>query len=71
MANSESAKQAEYDVTLVAVLVDDQGVIADCIIDGVKTNVAFDETGTITSDLTAEISSKNELGDNYLSLIHI
>lgn len=65
VANSESAKQAEYDVTLVAVLVDDQGVIADCIIDGVKTNVAFDETGTITSDLTAEISSKNELGDNY------
>ncbi len=65
VANSENAKLAEFDVTLVGVLVDDQGVIADCTIDGVKTNVAFDGTGVISSDLAAEISSKNELGENY------
>ena len=65
VAKSENAKQADYDVTLVAVLVDDSGVIADCIIDSIGTKVEFDATGTITSDLTAQIATKNELGDNY------
>lgn len=65
IAKSENAKAADYDVTLVAVLVDDKGVIADCIIDSIGTKVEFDATGTITSDLTAKIATKNELGDNY------
>ena len=65
VAKSEDAKQADYDVTHVAVLVDDAGVIQDCIIDGITTNVAFDEKGTITSDLNAAVSTKNELGENY------
>lgn len=64
-AKSESAKQAEYDVTLAAVLVDDSGVIYDCVIDSIGTTVAFDATGTVTADLAAQILSKNELGDNY------
>ena len=65
VSKSENAKQADYDVTLVAVLVDDEGVIADCIIDSIGTKVEFDATGTITSDLSAQISTKNELGDDY------
>lgn len=65
VAKSESAKQADYDVTLVAVTVDDEGVIRSCIIDSIGTQVTFDGTGTITSDLSAEILSKNELGDAY------
>ena len=65
VAKSENAAKAEYDVTVVAVTVDDKGVIVNCIIDSVGTTVAFDGTGTITSDLTAEILTKNELGDNY------
>ena len=65
IAKSENAKAADYDVTLVAVLVDDKGIIADCIIDSIGTKVEFDATGTITSDLTAKIATKNELGDNY------
>jgi hypothetical protein len=52
-------------VTLVAVLVDDEGIIRDCIIDSIGTTVKFDATGTITSDVTAAIQSKNELGDAY------
>ena len=56
---------AEYDVTVVAVTVNDEGIITDCVIDSVGTSVAFDTTGTITSDLTAEILTKNELGDAY------
>ena len=57
--------EAKYDVTIVAVLVDDNGVIADCIIDGISTSVAFDTTGTIVTDLTAPVQTKNELGENY------
>ena len=62
---SENAKQADYDVTLVAVTVDDDGVIQSCIIDSIGTKVTFDGTGTISADLSAEILSKNELGDAY------
>ena len=62
---SVNGEKADYDVTLVAVLVDDDGIIRDCIIDSIGTTVKFDATGTITSDVTAAIQSKNELGDAY------
>lgn len=65
VSESTNAVQAKYDVTLVAVTVDDNGVIDSCVIDSIGTNVTFDATGTITSDLSAAILSKNELGDNY------
>ena len=65
IGKSENAKAADYDVTLVAVTVDDNGVIQDCIIDSVGAKVEFDAKGVITSDLSAEILTKNELGDNY------
>ena len=65
ISDSENAKHANYDVTLVAVTVDDKGVIDSCVIDSIGTKVTFDATGTITSDLNAEIKSKNELGDSY------
>ena len=62
---SKNSEKADYDVTLVAVLVDDQGIIRDCIIDSIGAAVEFDATGTITSDVTAPIQTKNELGDSY------
>lgn len=65
VSESANAVQAKYDVTLVAVTVDDKGVIDSCVIDSIGTNVTFDATGTITADLSAEILSKNELGDYY------
>ncbi len=64
-ATAEAAGEAKYDVTMVAVLVDDNGVIQDCIIYGITTSVAFDATGVITTDLTAAPQTKNELGENY------
>ena len=57
--------EAKYDVTIVAVTVDDNGVIQSCIIDSIGTSVAFDVSGNIVSDLTAPIATKNELGENY------
>ena len=57
--------EAKYDVTVVAVTVDDNGVIQSCVIDSIGTSVLFDVNGAIVSDLNAEILTKNELGDNY------
>ena len=57
--------EAKYDVSVVAVTVDDNGVIQSCIIDSIGTTVLFDVNGAIVSDLTAEIPTKNELGDAY------
>ena len=65
VGKSENAKAADYDVTIVAVTVDNSGVIQDCIIDSVGAKVEFNDKGVITSDLTADILTKNELGDNY------
>ncbi len=59
------AGEAKYDVNMVAVLVDDSGVIKDCIIDSLGTSVKFDTAGQITTDLASVPQTKNELGDNY------
>ena len=64
-ATAEENGEGKYDVTMVAVLVDDEGIIRDCIIDGISTSVTFDSTGAITSDLAAAPQTKNELGENY------
>ena len=64
-AAAEENGEGKYDVTMVAVLVDDAGVIRDCVIDGISASVKFDAAGSITSDLTAAVSTKNELGENY------
>ena len=55
----------EYDVTIAAVLVDDNGVILDCVIDSVGATLAYDAAGAIVTDLKAPVWTKNELGDNY------
>lgn len=65
IGGSENAVAADYDVTIVAVTVDDAGVIEECIIDSVGTKVTFDAQGAVTADLEAEILTKNELGDAY------
>ena len=65
LSTNDAGNQVDYDVTLVAVLVDDQGIIRDCAIDSIGTSVAFDATGNITTDLTAKVLTKNELGYDY------
>ena len=64
-ATAEANGAAKYDVTLAAVTVDDNGVIQSCVIDSIPATVEFDTTGAIVSDLTAPVSTKNELGENY------
>lgn len=64
-AIGKMAGEAKYDVTMVAVLVDEAGIIRDCIIDGIAASIKFDTLGQISSDLTAAPQTKNELGKNY------
>ncbi len=64
-ATEEKNGVAKYDITMVAVLVDEGGVIRDCIIDGISADLTFDNEGQISSDLTAAPQTKNELGANY------
>ena len=64
-ATAEEAGEGKYDVTMVAVLVDDNGVIRDCIIDGISTSVQFDNKGALVTDIAAAPQTKNELGENY------
>ena len=64
-ASEEAAGAAKYDVTVAAVTVDDNGVIRSCAIDSIPATVNFDTTGAITTDLTAAVQTKNELGEAY------
>ncbi len=64
-ASAEEAGVAKYDVTLVAVTVDDNGVIQQCIIDGIASQANFDTAGVVTTDLSTPVQTKNELGDAY------
>ena len=64
-ATADAEGIAKYDVTLVAVTVDDQGLIVDCVIDSIGTQVNFDATGALVTDTAAEVLTKNELGDAY------
>ena len=64
-ATEEAKGAAKYDVTLAAILVDDNGVIVDCIIDSIPATVEFDAAGQIVTDVTMAVPTKNELGENY------
>ena len=64
-ASAEEAGKAEFTITLAAIMVDENDVILDCEIDAIGHKFTFDATGAITSDITAEVLTKNELGDDY------
>ena len=64
-ATAEAEGAAKYDITVAAVTVDEAGVITACTIDSIPATVAFDATGTITTDLAAEIRTKGEQGADY------
>ena len=63
-ADAENKGLAQLDST-IAVLTRNNGVITSCYIDAVQAKIEFDATGVITTDLTAPVATKNELGENY------
>ena len=64
-ASAEAEGEAKYDVTIAAVNVDDNGVITACYIDSIGASVKFGADGIITTDLTAGVQTKTELGEAY------
>ena len=65
MSDSRNAEKVDYNVTIAAVAVDGDGIIRQCILDGISAQVTLDATGTITSDIAANVPTKNELGEAY------
>ena len=64
-ASGESNGQAQIDSTLVAITVNEQGVITRASFDAAQTRIAFNAQGQIVTDLFAQVRTKNELGDAY------
>ena len=63
-ASADKAGNAQLDVDIVALTRRD-GVITSCYLDSAQAKIAFDACGNITTDLTAEVQTKNQLGENY------
>lgn len=63
-AEEDSDGSVTTDISVIAVTVDDSGVIESCIIDAVQGKITVDSKGQVTKG-AEEILSKNELGDSY------
>jgi hypothetical protein len=63
-ATADANGQAQAYATIGAITLNGD-TVTSCYIDAVQANVNFDAAGKITTDLTAPVASKNELGDAY------
>ena len=63
--DKETLPTAQVDTVIAATAFDADGKVAGAVIDTAQTRVNFDAAGTVTSDKTAEIKTKVELGDEY------
>jgi len=61
----EAEGVAQAYTNYAAVTFDDKGVITSCIIDASQTDIKFSKEGKITTNLSGEFKTKNELGDDY------
>lgn len=64
-ATADAAGLAQAYTHYVATTFDADGKITSCIIDASQSNVNFDATGKITTDLAAPLKTKLELGADY------
>ena len=63
-AEGENAGNAQLNVDVAALNMNGETITA-CYLDSVQAKVAFDASGVITSDVTAPVQTKNELGEAY------
>lgn len=56
---------AHTEVTVAAVVLDDNGVIRQCCIDGISADIPFDATGSLQLEEGTRFASKAELGRDY------
>ncbi len=64
-AENEIMPMAQVDNVIVVAAFDGEGRVANLFIDTAQTRVEFDEELQVATDLTAEIKTKKELGDDY------
>lgn len=64
-ATADADGVAEAYTTISVLTVNGEGVITSSLIDAVQAKVTFDAKGAITADTSADVPSKNELGDGY------
>jgi hypothetical protein len=64
-ADAEIMALAQIDSVIAAVAFDSEGRVVDVVIDNAQIRINFDEELQVASDLTAEIKTKVELGDDY------
>ena len=64
-ATADANGKAEYDVTVVAVTVDEQGLIHSCVIDSIGATSEFTAEGAPVVSGTVEVKSKNAQGKAY------
>ena len=57
--------QSQANIAITAVMVDENGVITQCVIDVIQGKISFDATGKLTTDKATVFQSKQELGDGY------
>ncbi len=63
-AQTDKNGTAQLDVNVVALTLSGE-TITSCILDALQAKVSFDTAGQITTDLTAPMQTKNELGEAY------
>ena len=64
-ATADAEGAAQTDDVMVAVTLDESGKIVGVVIDTAQVVINVDASGAITSDLSAELKTKVELGDAY------
>lgn len=64
-ATAEKEGVATVESNVVAVLVAEDGTIADIKIDALRADAKFDAMGKVTTDLATTFKTKNELGADY------
>ncbi|MDD4765437.1 MAG: hypothetical protein PHS39_06210 [Atribacterota bacterium] len=64
-ATAKADGTAQAYSNIAAVTFDNEGIITSCIIDAAQSDVKFNREGKITSDLSINPETKNEMGDSY------
>jgi uncharacterized protein YuzE len=64
-ASADATARAQVDTVIAVATFDSEGRVVNVIIDNAQTRVNFDEEMQVSSDVTAPIKTKVELGDDY------
>lgn len=64
-ATADADGLAQTDAAVVAVTVDQDGKIVDCVIDAIQAKINFGADGSLKTDVSTIFKTKNEIGADY------